>query len=195
MSLPSAATIASRAPILLEAIMKKEVWKPVVGWEKHYEVSSLGRVRRNAPGCGTWVGRILKPCLINSGYLFVMLHRHKDGINTRGQMLVHKLVVEAFIGPRPPKCNTHHIDSCKINNAASNLTYMSIASHSQYGSVAKLDEAKIRKIFELSDSGLTTRAVGKAIGVDCSVIWRVLNGKAWKHITVGILKEREVVCD
>ena len=25
---------------------EREEWRPVVGWEEHYEVSNLGRVRR-----------------------------------------------------------------------------------------------------------------------------------------------------
>src|ERR1051326_1667202 len=40
-----------------------EEWRPVVGYEAYYEVSSLGRVRRIRKSRGAVVGRILTHCL------------------------------------------------------------------------------------------------------------------------------------
>lgn len=80
-----------------------EIWKPVIGHEKTYQVSSCGRVRshtreitftRNG-GEVTRIckGKMLKASLAPCGYLRVSLC---DGL-----AYVHHLVLEAFVGPRP----------------------------------------------------------------------------------------------
>jgi hypothetical protein len=83
-----------------------ECWLPVAGHEGQYEVSDQGRVRSLArvvtvkassyrPAYARSVPeRILRPGPSNSGHLTVILGKH----NTR---LVHVLVLEAFVGPRP----------------------------------------------------------------------------------------------
>ena len=72
--------------------MLTEDWRPVVGYEGWYEVSSLGRVRRARPGLGARVGHILSPQLSNNGYLMVPLCRE----GCRRYRSVHRLVGEAF---------------------------------------------------------------------------------------------------
>lgn len=47
--------------------LEREEWRPVVAYEDHYSVSSLGRVRRDKGGVfGARVGRILKTTYNNS---------------------------------------------------------------------------------------------------------------------------------
>lgn len=84
----------------------EEEWRPVVGYEGLYEVSSLGRVRsldrtsfvpRGTGGYARRVkGRVLSPDIIESGHSRVLLSA--DGVVTRQQ--VHRLVAQAFI-PNP----------------------------------------------------------------------------------------------
>lgn len=93
--------------------MENEVWKAVVGYEGLYEVSNTGKVRSlyNAR-CRKYRIKELKPGTDSSGYLFVALH--KDG--ERKQHLLHKLVMTAFVGPRPEGYEINHIDEDKTNN-------------------------------------------------------------------------------
>lgn len=89
---------------------KQEEWRPVVGYERFYEISSLGRIRsldrvaKYRCPCGHGFvsrlrkGRVLRPCR-GSPYPTVALTR-SDGRGAR-TLQVHALVCEAFHGPRP----------------------------------------------------------------------------------------------
>lgn len=96
-----------------------EVWRPVLGYEDLYQVSSLGRLWGSALWRGTR-GRLLTltphPA---DGYFKVMLY--KDG--TRRPRLLHALVAEAFHGPRPPGQVVRHLDGVRTNNVSANLTW------------------------------------------------------------------------
>ena len=101
-----------------------ENWKAISGYEGIYEVSDLGRVK----SLKFWKEKILKPKKTN-GYLLVSLY--KDG-HTK-QLLVHRLVAEAFI-PNPQGLETvNHKDEVKTNNVASNLEWMSQKDNLNYG--------------------------------------------------------------
>lgn len=86
-----------------------------------YAVSNEGGVRRETPTRGARVGLLLKPYVMNKGYLVVdmALGRHRS----RTRRTVHSLVAEAFIGPRPDGCYVLHIDGSRTNNGAENLRY------------------------------------------------------------------------
>lgn len=101
-----------------------ETWRPVVGWEGLYEVSDQGRVRsvERIVQFGAQTRRVkstvLKPGKTTKGALFVMLSNGKAR-NRR----VHQLVLEAFVGPRPPGMEGCHWDDNKENNAVTNLRW------------------------------------------------------------------------
>lgn len=104
-----------------------EIWRPVVGWEGLYEVSSLGQVRSldRWVDCGRYptgqrivLGKTLKQEVIWSGYHRVNLANGKPT-----HKAVHVLVAEAFIGPRPTDMLVCHNDGDKTNNRPSNLRY------------------------------------------------------------------------
>ena len=88
-----------------------EEFRDVPGYEGTYEVSNLGRVRRN--------GKILRPRKDNWGYL--QLDLYKNGIKRR--FLVHRLVAQAFL-PNPNKYpQVNHRDENKSNNTVDNLEW------------------------------------------------------------------------
>ena len=105
-----------------------EIWHPVVGFEREYEVSDQGDVRRSGRaarrgsgrGGGARIGRSIKAHEVSGGYLSVQLWR--DG---RPSMhLVHRLVAAAFIGPRPDGYEVNHKDGNKRRNTVANLEYL-----------------------------------------------------------------------
>jgi hypothetical protein len=95
-----------------------EAWLPVLGYEGTYEVSSLGRVR-SQPRPRTKGGiKKANPCK-RGGYPKVSLCR----AGRERSVLVHCIVAEAFIGPRPAGAEIRHLDGNPWNCAADNLRY------------------------------------------------------------------------
>lgn len=84
----------------------KEIWLPT-RLDPRYEVSTAGRVRR--------AGRVLKPQPSDSGYARVRTPR---------VLLVHKAVLEAFVGPAPsPRHHAAHDNGDKTDNRLVNLAW------------------------------------------------------------------------
>lgn len=104
-----------------------EIWKPVVGYEERFEISSLGRLRNLD-------GKILSQTLSKTGY-----YSHATKIGGRsGQSIcfkIHRLVADAFL-PKPEdyilewskgtkygKVQVNHKDGNKLNNTVANLEW------------------------------------------------------------------------
>ena len=95
-------------------------WVPVFGFEKYYEVSNTGVIRRIGKSRGSVFHNILTQTLNNSGYLRVRISR----VGIRKNIYVHKIVAESFLGPRPNGLFVNHIDCNKTNNNIENLEYV-----------------------------------------------------------------------
>ena len=97
----------------------QEIWKDVVGYEGHYQVSNLGNVKslhykhQNFP-------QVLKPKISYDGYLRVNLA--KDG--TVKTINIHLLVAKHFIPNPDNKPQINHINGDKNNNSVSNLEWV-----------------------------------------------------------------------
>ena len=106
--------------------LENEIWKPVVGFEGFYEVSSYGRVKslpRRVPcsqGRRLTYEKILS-VRVFSGNVYPSVHLSDN--KTKKTYKVHKLVAMAFLGFEPNDNNivVDHIDSVKSNNTLENL--------------------------------------------------------------------------
>lgn len=105
-----------------------EEWRPVVGWEGYYEVSDQGRVRsvdRVMVRCNgrkyTVRQKIMATFTEPKGHLVVTLNR--DGKRSGVNRLVHQLVLEAFVGPRPEGMVACHWDDDPSHNHLNNLRW------------------------------------------------------------------------
>lgn len=97
-----------------------EEWRPVVGFEGKYEVSSLGRVRSLSTYHGRTPGSFLKPRLDRAGYWRFTLSKNCKTYNRSG----HRLVSTTFLGPRPNGYHVNHINFVRTDNRLVNLEYV-----------------------------------------------------------------------
>lgn len=137
---------------------EKENWKPVVGFEGLYEVSdqgrvrSLNRVRSNGRFYPSKIlsppkrGRYLKVSLISGGVHF--------------QRSVHRLVLEAFVGPAPEdKPFGLHLNDIPTDNRLENLRWGN-ASENKFDEIRNGNNFARNKIYcpqghKLSGSNLS----------------------------------------
>lgn len=103
----------------------EEEWKSISGYEG-YEVSNCGRVRSLDRTIHSkngryrlHKGRVLKQKKSKKGYLRVNLCG-EDGTKTKS---IHRLVLEAFIGPCPADMETRHLNGDPADNRLANLRY------------------------------------------------------------------------
>lgn len=106
--------------------MSAAEWRPVVGFEVYYEVSSLGQVRsvtrtitKSNGVTQTYKGRGRVLHAGTGGYLGATLVRY----GKRHPFMVHTLVAEAFHGPRPEGLWIRHFNGVQEDNRAENLAY------------------------------------------------------------------------
>lgn len=106
--------------------MGEESWRDVPGFEGKYQVSDQGRVRsvdhrvrlvvRGIETSRKSPGRLLRPGRTRSGHVSVAIGKN----NSR---LVHQLVLEAFMGPRPDGYEVLHLNHLPWDNRLVNLKY------------------------------------------------------------------------
>ena len=166
-----------------------EEWRPVVGYEEWYEMSSEARIRRLKPARGTRVGWVLKPRLAKRGYCQVTILSDQK----RRELYVHSMVAVAFLGPRPLGLDVNHIDGDKLNNRASNLEYATRKENLNHASKlgllrvgedfgrSQLKEDDVRRIRRLALS-MRVGAIAKMFGVSSPTVSDIVLGKTWKHV-------------
>lgn len=175
-----------------------EIWKSVVGYEGIYEVSSFGRVRsyyihrgRKALTGGSPIGEVamvLVPHRVTHNYLAVKLWRD----NTARSRRVHRMVLDAFVGPRHSGLEAAHFDGNPLNNRLDNLRWATSSENSddrlRHGRVAigerngnaKLTNDIVKSIREIYVSGKVTQdELAEQTGISPSQIWRIVNKKSW----------------
>lgn len=122
--------------------MQTEIWKPVVGYEGLYEVSSLGRVKSLKYGRE----KILKPLKHRDGYLQVGLYKNEK----QKRFFVHRLVAEAFLSNPKGLHEINHLDEDKSNNSISNIEWASRSYNVNYGTRTERMAAARSKAVEAS---------------------------------------------
>lgn len=89
------------------------MWRELRGYEGLYEVSNLGEVKSLRSG------RNLTKCEQVGGYFRVKVSKRGKAKS----ILVHRAVLEAFVGPCPEGMETRHLDGNPKNNRLDNLVW------------------------------------------------------------------------
>lgn len=165
-----------------------EDWRPVTGHED-YEVSSLGRIR-------SWKARkteplVMKPRLQNAGYLFVTF---SEG-NVKVNRLVHHVVLEEFVGPRPEGHEGAHFNGDRFDNRLANLRWatphqnakdtirLGRTNRGRKMHLNRLDENQVRWVRRELAAGRTKASVAKELGVSHGCIGGIQMGTSWAWLT------------
>jgi hypothetical protein len=154
-------------------------WRAVAGYA--YEVSELGHVRRVTRSKGARAGRVLKPTPGRVGHLSVELNGDRDasGNRVRRRVYVHRLVLEAFVGPCPVGCEALHRDGNPANNTRANLRWGTHTENMRdacaHGTtLRKLTPAQVESV--LIDRSKSGAQFARELGVNRSSINRFRRG-------------------
>jgi hypothetical protein len=178
----------------------REVWIPVAGYERHYEVSSLGRVRslprliRTSRGHGVvlYKGRMLSPYQEPGRYAVVQL----SACGRARTKYVHLLVAAAFVPNPNGKPTVNHRNGIKGDNRADNLEWATQSENNQHAHdtglarsprgelhrSAKVTAADIPVIRARIAAGESYRTIAADYGVRYQSIQAIRSGRSWSHI-------------
>lgn len=164
-----------------------EKWKDVVGAEKFYQISNLGRIKNKI------TGDILKPST-SGGYEHIEL---RYGINKN--VLIHRLVAEAFIAnPFNFKC-VNHIDENKKNNCVDNLEWCTYQYNSTYGKGALKRNSRVIQ-YDIAGNALkiwgsmkeASEALGlcyQSISACCRESKKTCGGYMWSFANLELVRK------
>jgi len=179
----------------LELMIDGELTLPVAGFPG-YRLSESGSLfsawknigKQPRVICDAW-----KRMSINVSGRYSLVGLRRDG-ETHVRLL-HRLMLESFIGPCPPGLVGCHCDGNRKNNSISNLRWDTrsaneedknkhgTAIRGQYKPLAKLSEADVFSIRnEYGKGGYTQRALGDKYKVSQVLIGRIVRREIWRHI-------------
>ncbi|MBR4904422.1 MAG: NUMOD4 motif-containing HNH endonuclease [Selenomonadaceae bacterium] len=167
-----------------------EVWRPISGYEKFYEISNYGRIKsfkRSKPA-------ILKGTKNNHGYFMIVLNN-----NTKPKVIsIHKIVAQAFIPNLENKPCVNHIDGNKLNNHIGNLEWATLSENTCHAYAmgliksgcehprAKFTPEQIKYIRESyipRNRKFSFGALARKFGVNVETIERIYHFEAYKNVT------------
>lgn len=169
----------------------KEIWKNIVGWEKYYQVSNHGRVRRIGGGRGAIIGKILVAGKASNGYLTVALSQN----NKNKTFLVHRLVLRTFAGKPLSGYEARHLDGNALNNRLDNLKWGTRSENIQdsirhgtnyVGSKngrSKLTEDDVGQIIILLQDGQMQKEIAIMFGISPQIISQIKLKQIWRHVS------------
>lgn len=133
----------------------KLTWKPVVGYEGIYSVSNIGSIRRDK------TKRRIEHDIDYHGYHNV----HLCYQGKRQKYKVHRLVLEAFVGPCPEGYQTRHLDGNPDNNHLENLCWGTAEDNSK-DKVVHQRERSQRNAYRLTPNRTVAHCIDRTAYID-----------------------------
>lgn len=148
-----------------------ERWSKVPDFAGHF-VSSLGRLVNTR-------GEYSLGQPNSKGYLRRLIRRG----GKLHRFLVHRLVVEAFVGPIPAGKQINHIDGVKANNACWNLEVCTGQENMEHayrtGLRIGISAERVSEIRRRVLAGETIRSLALEFGIGKSTVHDAATGKTW----------------
>lgn len=176
----------------------KEEWRPVIGYEEYYLVSTLGAVYSQR------TKKLLKG-IIDNGYVFLNL----SVMGERRKIPVHRIVATAFIDNPESKPQVNHLNGVTWDNRVENLEWVTASENSTHavrtglapsrqgggnGQAALTDEiveeilTRYKPYCRINGCG----ALAREFGVTTSAVHAVVTGRTWTHVQPGQGKETSI---
>lgn len=162
-----------------------EIWK-VIPSCPNYEASSLGNIRNKK------TQHVTKQYISNHGYCLVCLSSNNKSMRKK----VHRLVLEAFVGPPTAPFGLHN-NGTRTDNRIENLRWgtgqENMDDAKKHGTTARgnniknaiLTPEKVLKIRILSKQGYSAERISKVIDAAPNTIRSVVRGKTWSWVNEG----------
>lgn len=165
-------------------------YRPILGFP-HYLISNRGDIVSTRYG-----SRPRKLCVSCYGYNSIRL-TDPDGV--QHNFLVHKLVLETFVGPCPEGKQTRHLNGIRTDNHVENLVwgtplenYKDKILHGTHvlpphlkgeahGS-SVISETIVREILVSGETGL---ALAAKHGISNRTVSAIRNRRIWKHVQIN----------
>lgn len=171
-----------------------EVWKDVVGYEGRYMVSDLGRVKSlpNKARKSELVMKLVKHK--KTEHRLVNLTSSVGGFWRQKVFWVHRLVLEAFVGPCPEGMEGCHGDGDPANNVLSNLRWdthknnmddrVTHGTHAigEQNPRAKLTNAQAKEVKRRIENGESNEEISEDFPITARGIKSIRNGQNWSHL-------------
>lgn len=182
--------------------MENEIWKPIKGYERLYEISNYGNVRSLdryiicGKGKRLIKGKILKLRIGRDNRIYINLHKNDTDISYS----VHRLVAETFLDNPNNYPQVNHKDENPQNNSVYNLEWCTASYNINYGTAIQRAKEKLINKPSLSKRVIQYSLDGELIkewasmreaernGFNASMIWRCCNnirkthkGYIWKY--------------
>lgn len=169
------------------------IWADIPGWPG-YQVSDTGDVRRILQV------RSSKPKVLSqAGRRYATVALSRDGDVRR--LSVHRLVLEAFVGPCPAGHECRHLNGNRRDNRLANLAWGTqeenqadrvqhgciIRLHGEANASAKLTAAQVVAMRESTESH---GAWARRLGVGWATVHDARVGKTWAHLPLKRAKEQ-----
>lgn len=186
-------------------VMNDEVWMPISNFESSYEISNLGRVKRNARKVvrrdgfiSTLEEKILTPQLDRStGYYKISFGENRK----RFAFSIHRLVASNFVLNKNPinLIEVNHKNAIKTDNRPENLEWVTRSQNVRHAISLNLIDfirgedspsaklktnqvLEIRSLFDRVPDRKTLEEMGARYGVDWQSIRSVIRRTTWNHL-------------
>lgn len=167
-----------------------------------YSVTGDGRVfthrRRFGLGKGRGGGVVIDPTFSrelrqfvgHGGYLYVSIAREQG----QRAVPVHRLIMDAFVGPEPEGQEVRHLDGDCRNNTLSNLAYGTPKQNAddrmrcgvrfigENNPRARVTEDVVRGIRARAATGEAVRAIARSLKIGATTVADIVKRKRWQHV-------------
>ena len=128
----------------------------------------------------------LKLHLTTNGYPHIIISKGSE----RKSVLVHKIVLTTYGGPRPEGMQVGHLNGIKTDNRIENLKWVTIRENSihtfAHGTMhcAKLTHDQVIEVKRLLRDGVSGAEVGRRFGLKKHSVSEIKTGKHWSFINI-----------